>query len=46
MGYNCVFTDIGVTVFRRSDDLIAFKGVLDAYMLSYTWLISMIIMLN
>jgi hypothetical protein len=29
MGYNCIFTDIGVTVFRRSDDSIAFKGVLD-----------------
>jgi transposase InsO family protein len=29
MGYNCLFTNIGVTVFRRSDDLIAFKGVLD-----------------
>jgi hypothetical protein len=29
MGYNCLFTDIGVTVFRRSDDSIAFKGVLD-----------------
>jgi hypothetical protein len=29
MGYNYLFTDIGVTVFRRSDDLIAFKGVLD-----------------
>jgi hypothetical protein len=29
MGYNCVFTDIGVTVFTRSDDSIAFKGVLD-----------------
>jgi hypothetical protein len=28
MGYNCIFTDIGVTVFR-SDDSIAFKGVLD-----------------
>jgi hypothetical protein len=28
MGYNCLFTDIGVTVFR-SDDSIAFKGVLD-----------------
>jgi transposase InsO family protein len=28
-GYNCLFTDIGVTVFRRSDDSIAFKGVLD-----------------
>jgi transposase InsO family protein len=28
MGYNCLFTDVGVTVFRRSDDSIAFKGVL------------------
>jgi hypothetical protein len=25
MGYNCLFTDIGVTVFRRSDDSVAFK---------------------
>jgi hypothetical protein len=29
IGYNCIFTDIGITVFRRSDDSIAFKGVLD-----------------
>jgi transposase InsO family protein len=29
MGYNCLFTDIGVTVFRRSDDSIAYKGVLE-----------------
>jgi hypothetical protein len=29
MGYNCLFTNIGVTVFKRSDDSIAFKGVLD-----------------
>jgi transposase InsO family protein len=29
MGYNCLFTDVGVTVFRRSDDSIAFTGVLD-----------------
>jgi hypothetical protein len=29
MGYNCLFSDVGVTVFRRSDDSIAFKGVLD-----------------
>jgi hypothetical protein len=29
MGYNCLFTDISVTVFRRSDDSIAFKRVLD-----------------
>jgi hypothetical protein len=29
MGYNYLFTNIGVTVFRRSDDSIAFKGVLE-----------------
>jgi hypothetical protein len=29
VGYNCLFTDIGVTVFRRSDDSVAFKGVLE-----------------
>jgi hypothetical protein len=29
MGYNCLFTDIGVTVFRRGDDSVAFKGVLE-----------------
>jgi transposase InsO family protein len=29
MGYNCLFTDIGVTVFRRSDDSTTFKGVLE-----------------
>jgi transposase InsO family protein len=29
MGYNCLFTDIGVTGFRRSDDSIVFKGVLE-----------------
>jgi hypothetical protein len=29
MGYNCLFTDVGITVFRRSDDSTAFKGVLD-----------------
>jgi hypothetical protein len=29
MGHNYLLTDIGVTVFRRSDDSIAFKGVLD-----------------
>jgi transposase InsO family protein len=29
MGYNCLFTDVCVTVFRRSDDSIAFNGVLD-----------------
>ena len=29
MGYNYLFTNIGVTVFRRIDDSITFKGVLD-----------------
>jgi hypothetical protein len=29
MGYNCLFKDLGVTVFRRSDDSVAFKGVLE-----------------
>jgi hypothetical protein len=27
-GYNCLFTDVGVTIFKRSDDSVAFKGVL------------------
>ena len=29
MGYNCLFTNVDVSVFRRSDDSIAFKGVLE-----------------
>jgi hypothetical protein len=29
MDYNYLFTDVGVTVFRISDDSVAFKGVLD-----------------
>jgi hypothetical protein len=29
MGYNCLFTDVGVTIFRRSDDSVAFKRVLE-----------------
>jgi transposase InsO family protein len=29
MGYNYLFTDVGVTVFRKSDDSIVFKRVLD-----------------
>jgi hypothetical protein len=29
MGYNCLFTDIDVTVFRKSDDSLGFKGVLN-----------------
>jgi hypothetical protein len=28
MGYNGLFTNKGATVFRRSDDYFAFKGVL------------------
>jgi hypothetical protein len=28
MGYNYLFTDKGVTVFRRSDSSFAFKGIL------------------
>ena len=28
MGFNCLFTNEGVSVIRRSDDSIAFKGVL------------------
>jgi hypothetical protein len=28
MDYNCLFTDVDVTIFRRSDDSLAFKGVL------------------
>jgi hypothetical protein len=28
MGYNCLLTDNGVIVFRRSDGSYAFKGVL------------------
>jgi transposase InsO family protein len=32
MGYNCLFTDVGVTVFRRSDDSVAFKGVLEGHL--------------
>jgi hypothetical protein len=29
MGYNCLFTNIDVSVFTRSDGPLAFKGVLD-----------------
>jgi transposase InsO family protein len=29
MGYNCLFTNIDVSVFRRSDGSLEFKGVLD-----------------
>jgi hypothetical protein len=30
MGYNCLFTNIDVSVFRRSNGSLAFKGVLDS----------------
>jgi hypothetical protein len=38
MGYNCLFTNIDVTVFRRSDGSIAFKGVLNGklYLVDFT----------
>jgi hypothetical protein len=29
MGYNCLFTNVDVSVFRRSDGSLAFKGVLN-----------------
>jgi transposase InsO family protein len=32
MGYNCLFTEVGVTIFRRSDDSVAFKGVLNGHL--------------
>jgi hypothetical protein len=35
MGYNCLFTNIDVSVFRRSDGSLAFKGVLDEKL--YLW---------
>jgi hypothetical protein len=38
MGYNCLFTNVGVTVFRRSDGSLAFKGVSDGklYLVDFT----------
>jgi hypothetical protein len=38
MGYNCLFTDVDVTVFRRNDDSLAFRGVLDGqlYLVDFT----------
>jgi hypothetical protein len=38
MGYNCLFTNIYVYVFRRSDGSLAFKGVLDdkLYLVDFT----------
>jgi hypothetical protein len=38
MGYNCLFTNIDFTVFRRNDDSLAFKGVLygQLYLVDFT----------
>jgi hypothetical protein len=38
MGYNCLFTNIDVSIFRRSDGSLAFKGVLDdkLYLVDFT----------
>jgi hypothetical protein len=38
MGYNYLFTDVDVTIFRRNDDSLALKGVLDAqlYLVDFT----------
>jgi hypothetical protein len=34
MGYNCLFTNVDVTIFIRSDDSLAFKGVSDGKLYS------------
>jgi hypothetical protein len=38
MGYNCLFTDVDVTVFGRNDDSLAFMGVLNGqlYLVDFT----------
>jgi hypothetical protein len=38
MGYNCLFTNIDVYIFRRSEGSLAFKGVLDSklYLVDFT----------
>jgi hypothetical protein len=38
MGYNCLFTDVDVTIFRRNDDSLYFKGVLNGqlYLVDFT----------
>jgi hypothetical protein len=38
IGYNCLFTDIDVMVFRRNDDSLAFRGVLNLqlYLVDFT----------
>jgi hypothetical protein len=39
MGYNYLFTDVNITVFRRSDDSLAFRGVLNGqlYLVDFTY---------
>jgi hypothetical protein len=40
MGYNCLFTNIDLSVFRRSDGSLSFKGVLDVsvfWVRPHTW---------
>jgi hypothetical protein len=37
MGYNCLFTDKGVTVFRRNNGSFTFKGVLRGKL--YLWIL-------
>jgi hypothetical protein len=38
MGYNCLFTNVDVTIFRRSDGSLTFKGVSDGklYLVDFT----------
>jgi hypothetical protein len=38
MGYNCLFTNINVIFFRRSDDSLAFRGMLNGqlYLVDFT----------
>jgi hypothetical protein len=38
MGHNCLFIDVDVTVFRRNDDSLAFRGVLygQLYLVDFT----------
>jgi hypothetical protein len=38
MGYNCLFTNVDVTIFRRSDGSLAFKGNSDGklYLVDFT----------
>jgi hypothetical protein len=38
MGYNCLFINVNVIIFRRSDGSLSFKGVLDdkLYLVDFT----------